>query len=376
MDREEMLNQTSMSLSSCKLFSGVATRENWKRSFIENKDKNKKKRFRCPSDQRSAIRTHELQIKHAVFNQTKSEWKWLTEEYPIYFMIAKSGSTSILSYLQRYHDEYGYNEYGDIVHKIAVSENINVVQSRCSFTFVRDPMTRFISGYYTLNGLLWLSLKERFSNIDNDTFLQFELPWNQRRRHKFVSFASIKGEPQRVERFVQEMTANPYWFTRLWQFDHVQSQSEILSVYFGRLESAMHFVGKQERMKDHWTELTRICSAFFRNNSEIVLNDEKKKVQGFGWKDPWSWHRDYDRFRDFIEFMGLEPIYAYFVENVDEDGNVDMDAILPPLWYHIDEALYNDIVEYYFQDYQCFGYVPNYHAFVRKREQYINIYDI
>ena len=69
-------------------------------------------------------------------------------------------------------------------------------------------------------------------------------------------------------------------------------------------------------------------------------------------------------------------MYEYYVENKDENGMVDMNIILPPVRYHIDEELYNEIVDYYYQDYECFGYEPDYQQFVIKRQQYVNIYNL
>eukprot|EP01084_Bolivina_argentea_P055237 101272_1 len=368
----KILNKTAK----CREFSGVLTIENAQR-IINGSGSGK---VLCPYDQRSAIRTHQLMINKVVFkNRIDKNMTWLTDIYPIYFMIAKSGSTSIFGYLQQYNRYFGYDKYGHIGHKIAVNEKINVIQSYCSFTFVREPVQRFISGYYTINALLWIKLKENFINIRNDTFIRFELPFSDRKRHRRVHFATVKGEPQRLKMFLKELQKNPYSFTRLWQIDHIQSQSEILSVYFGWLKSKLHFIGKQERIKEHWSELVGICNGFFQNNSKVIFDEKKKnkkkQLVGFGWKNPDSWYKEYDRFSDFIEYLGLEKIYEYYVNNKHKN-DFDMNDILPPIWYYIDEQMYNDIVEYYYQDYQCFGYVPSYRQFVAKRDNYINIYGI
>ena len=366
----QLLNKTNK----CHTFSGVITRENLDRI----RDKPGGDKVICPMDQRSAIRTHQLQIENLVYDEPpESNLTWLTDIYPVYFMIAKSGSTSILDYLRIYNKEYGYDKYGHIGHKIAIRDRVQNINSPCSFTFVRDPVIRFISGYYTINGLLWLALKEKFSNIYNETFLRFELDYRTRKRQKFVRFAGIKGEPMRLKAFLSELKSDSYAFTRLWQIDHIQTQSEILSIYFGKLKSKMHFIGKQERIKEHWSELVGICE-YFKNDTSVVFDGEELKkshVVGWGWKAPWTWEKEYDRFKDFIEYLGLEGVYDWYLKERKNVGNVvDMSEILPPVWYYIDETLYNEIVEYYWQDYECFGYVPSYQQFVKKREQYNNIY--
>eukprot|EP01083_Nonionella_stella_P132757 403659_1 len=122
----------------CSLFSGVFTRENWK-TILDNQSRNT-----CPRRQRSAIRSHDLVLKmHRDRKHRQTPPKnltWLADKYPIYFMIAKSGSTSILGYLRRYNRIFGYDKYGDIGHDKPVIDGVTVIQSACSFTFVRDPV--------------------------------------------------------------------------------------------------------------------------------------------------------------------------------------------------------------------------------------------
>ena len=361
-DEAELIKQ----MSSCKQFSGVLTRENWQR-VIDAKDKNE--RF-CPYDQRSAIRSHKMKIDQIMNKNVKKNNESLpsfVEHYPVYFMIAKSASSSISNLLKEYNEYFGYSAYGSIDHKIAIHANI---KSECSFTFVRDPITRFIAGYYTINALLYLLLKEKFSNIQNETFLRFELPFDQRKRHKNVRFAMVRGEPQRFKAFLNEMVSNPFRFTRLWQIDHIQSQTEILSVYFGNcMQSKLHFVGKVEQFSPHWKELTNLCS-FFQNKSDLAEDQSNRKNDKFQWNlNPKAWHKEYDRFEEFIQYLSLDKVYEHYVER----GNLD--NVLPPIWYHIDERIYDQIVEYYLMDYQCFGYEPNYKEFVRERDKFMNIYD-
>eukprot|EP01083_Nonionella_stella_P225758 802322_1 len=162
----------------CSLFSGVFTRENW------DNIRNNHPHTTCPHRQRSAIRSHNLVLnmhRHQQHRETPPKnMTWLVDKYPIYFMIAKSGSTSILGYLRRYNRIFGYDKYGGIGHDKPVVDRVTVIQSPCSFTFVRDPVTRFISGYYTINAMLWNALKGHFMNIANVTFLRKELPFEDR----------------------------------------------------------------------------------------------------------------------------------------------------------------------------------------------------
>ena len=69
--------------------------------------------------------------------------------------------------------------------------------------------------------------------------------------------------------------------------------------------------------------------------------------------------------------MDLTPILAHYKAS----GN-DGIGILPPVYYAIDEQLYEEIVGYYIQDLICFGYEEemNFAHFKAKRDEYLDIY--
>lgn len=289
-------------MEKCKQFGGVLTRENLKK-IVEND------RF-CPFDQRSAIRSHQLKIDQIMNanekKQKRQKMPEFVEHYPVYFMIAKAASSSIMDLLRAYNEKFGYLKDGDVVHKI-VDGNVS---SECSFTFVRDPITRFIAGYYTINALLYLQLKESFSNIQNSTFLMLALPFDKRKRHKNVRFATVNEEPKRFKVFVEEMIANPFRFTRLWSIDHIQSQTEILSVHLGKYwQKNFDFIGKVEQFQTHWRKLTNLCSAFFRQGNVSIDLPLRRRNDKFEWNmNPRAWRKEYHRFEQFIEYLGLQKV--------------------------------------------------------------------
>ena len=64
-----------------------------------------------------------------------------------YFNIEKSASSTTTTYLKRQKNEYEFEQN--------IVDSGDVVISNCSFTFVRDPLQRFISAYYTVSRLMW-----------------------------------------------------------------------------------------------------------------------------------------------------------------------------------------------------------------------------
>merc|ERR1712129_597601 len=43
--------------------------------------------------------------------------------------------------------------------------------------------------------------------------------------------------------------------------------------------------------------------------------------------------------------------------------NISEDEVLPPAYYFMTEAMYDRIVDFYYQDFVCFGYLPDYAQF-------------
>eukprot|EP01084_Bolivina_argentea_P165061 286849_1 len=71
-----------------------------------------------------------------------------------------------------------------------MSENTRT-HAQCGFTFVREPVDRFISGYYTVNRLIY------GHNID---------PKKGKYQHEQVfSWWNVSGEPARITAFVNDL---------------------------------------------------------------------------------------------------------------------------------------------------------------------------
>lgn len=174
-----------------------------------------------------------------------------------------------------------------------------------------------------------------------------------------MNFIDINGEPQRFRQFVDDLILNPFRMTR-WD-DHFQSQIEHLSInYYNNIS----FIGNVESFEKDWNKLTNKCS-FFRG----LQDNMTKQMGGFGWGNPQSW--DDGKYDNWVQFMSLKNFHNYSL--LMRKQHKKMEKIIPPAWYSINEEYYNKIVNYYWQDFECFGYKPNYNQFSKKRDSYYNI---
>ena len=185
---------------------------------------------------------------------------------PIYYMIAKSASSSIMTNLR---ESFGTN-WSQTVHKnhaIPFIGHSVRIHTDCGFTFVRNPITRFIAGYYTINRKIY-NLHHSLSN----TSLFAEEKWNRN-----WLFLRKFQEPDRFITFVEEMVSNPYHFSLLEPMSHINSMTaKSFSVYFG---SDLHFIGKVEYMDSHWNALMEQCQWF---GDHLVSQDMSYAMTGWG----------------------------------------------------------------------------------------------
>ena len=122
---------------------------------------------------------------------------------PVYYHMPKCASSSTASMLADHFDfKQQWVDGPDTNHA--------PVHTQCGFTFVRNPIERFISGYYTINNMLYRELKDEngrktFSNHTNE-------------KYKDYKFIRVIGEPQRFETYIEEMFADPYHFGKVLPF--------------------------------------------------------------------------------------------------------------------------------------------------------------
>ena len=49
----------------------------------------------------------------------------------------------------------------------------------------------------------------------------------------------------------------------------------------------MHFIGKQERIKEHWNELVHLkgCNLYFQNNSDLIFSENERNKNNNNYKN-------------------------------------------------------------------------------------------
>eukprot|EP01083_Nonionella_stella_P209637 759734_1 len=227
-----------------------------------------------------------------------------------YYHIEKSGSSSLGGTLIQFG---GFN-------RTYLSEN-TVTHVDCGFTFVREPISRFISGYYTVNMLIYMHnkyAKKRYPIPDKFSF------WN------------ITGEPQRVREFIKNLIEFRYEFLVSSPLEHIMSQTSVLSV----AQTDIHFVGRLHKFKDHLDRMLDHCGNRFLTEP---IDKIMSRMSGFG----QSSVKDEP---DYARMMGLRrhkkgmvlPAYKAIADSYES---------------------YQSLVEFFRQDFICFGFDHDYKAF-------------
>ena len=280
-DRKEMNSEIiNFQNGHCPEFTGFYSREAMDALSIKQ----------CPSTH-GPVRSHQLLLqwiqltdeKKASLSEREREeaYKEWFKSFPIYYMIPKGGSSSIFSLLKLTNK---YGEFGQIFH-----ENLRYQAPKwndCSFTFVRNPIDRLLSGYYTLNVKIWRSLDGGFEHWSNETLAN--------RLHRIWNFIKIKGEPLRFQTFVNELVSEPNNFTNSPHHDHVMSISHLLSRHLGysdpQLNGNLHFVGKVENFTNDMASLMKKCDYFDENDLNLLLEDKRAshQMKSWGWGSPSS----------------------------------------------------------------------------------------
>ena len=238
--------------------------------------------------------------------------------------IEKAGSSSIAGMMH----EYDFNT-------TYTSENVEL-HCECGFTFVRDPISRFVSGYYTINKLIYWyhdhlkRLNRSGPNMDAvpDSF----------------TFWNITGEPQRMIEFVENIWDYSYEFTKTSPLEHLMTQTGLLAV--SKLN--IHYIGDVSQLMEHLEIIKNKCAE--KTNNQKMLNQdlvEKKIMTSFGtkWMDELRpWYTDMLSLDDYVK-GDLDPAYMALADNYD---------------------LYHKVVEYYRQDYVCFGFEHDWKKFRNK----------
>mmetsp|Transcript_36820 Transcript_36820/g.49306 ORF Transcript_36820/g.49306 Transcript_36820/m.49306 type:complete len:249 (-) Transcript_36820:118-864(-) len=198
----------------------------------------------------------------------------------------------------------------------------------CTFTFVRDPLLKFMSAYFTINFYIAEMGRQKRES------------WQEQYNAiiKNYAFWNITTEPARFRTFVYDMINSTNEFLSVRPMDHAYTISGNMSPFFG---SKIHFIGRVEQLSEHWEILSKLdhCQDAIRgretSNHELSFGYLANEFQN----------------HEVTEMLGLTGM----------DSRTSQKSEFPQYKELIrDQQLLNDIVEHLWQDYVCFGYEPKY----------------
>eukprot|EP01083_Nonionella_stella_P107763 312524_1 len=255
---------------------------------------------------------------------------------PTYYHLEKCASSSV--YYNLVHS-FG-NQWDAVEEKGFTLTHIGQtyqMRTGCGYTFVRNPITRFIAGYYMINIHIYLQ-DQKMKNVSR--FI--EAIKKHSGSNKTWSFLGKYTEPDRFLTFVDEMISNPYMFS--WgggSMAHISTMTAKAFTVFHN--SDLQFIGKVEFMDEHWDILLDRCSWFRKH---LVNRTHRHANANKGQNMRRNAFRDMLGFTEYAmkNKTGLYPAYYMVASN---------------------KTLYDLLVHYYWQDFVCFGYEPDFVEFKR-----------
>ena len=255
----------------------------------------------------------------------------------VYFHIPKCGTSSIRSML---------NAIGGT--RVVWTQSLLIgypkpsmleKEVKCAFTFIRNPIHRFISAYYTIDALIKSDIRRnrKKMNYFYGEHLKFFRVSDHLILHKLTVFFDelVNDSWLWMNRYLNQLSIRV--------MEHIGSQTgHCLSAYepFWNIS----YFGRIEYFAQHWKELStnvQECSSGYLENVNVDSFEHRMKKYG------QSMHHTLNR-------------------------------ILPDAYYLIAArpALFDQIVNYYYQDFVCFGYNMTYAHFMQYIKQRDPQFDI
>lgn len=240
----------------------------------------------------------------------------------------KCGSSTAFKFFEKLEDVH--NTTFRTLHRInnVKSDDDHMpIHGDCTFAFVRDPLHRLVSAYYTIHAMMLVDPLSPVNLIVN--------------RWKWWN---VTTEPERFHSFVNQLKSETNEFLGHHPLQHVITISGQLSLWYG---SDIQFIGRTERLSEHWNILSHYdkCQDFVKISNATLATKE------MGMEVLIQIIQDKQR-----SSMGNVANWLN-ITNVTKNGIIGNKLELPPYQAIMsDQTLYNDIVEHYWQDYVCFGY--------------------
>ena len=277
-------------------------------------------------------------------------------DVPVYYHMPKCASSSTAGMLSD-HFDFKQQWYD------GPPSNHETVYTQCGFTFVRNPIERFISGYYTINNMLW---RECLDDNGVKTFTNHTV-----QKYKEYDFIGIIGEPQRFEAYIDTMFTDPYHFGKVLPFRHTGSQMFFMSTWHG---SDIHFWGRVEKYEDHFNQLMEFenCKWFKENmKQETEKIEVPNSMYHYGFYGPTLWRKANGEKKEYVDALGMRKTLEKMYSGK-KNERVDANDILAPAYYFINERIYNKIVKYFYQDFVCFGYPTDFENFKKYVQGFVH----
>eukprot|EP01083_Nonionella_stella_P050834 135105_1 len=267
---------------------------------------------------------------------------------PVFYHIPKCGSSSTASMTSEL--------FNWTIHwRLGPERMHEPIHTQCGFAFIRDPIQRFISAYYTINKKIYREMEHEFIADKKPA-----------RYDNVLTFLTVIGEPQRFQAFMHDLFKVPH----LWGIDdplkHISSQSYFLSNWHG---SDINFFGRVEHYGQHWKLLMNHegCEWFKQVYEGKDMDLENYQVSHalfhYGTMGVSLYKARKGRQKDYIEALGMNDMLDKMYGVDKRKYNLSEDDVLPPAYYFMTEEMYNEIVEFYHQDFVCFGYKSDYAEF-------------
>ena len=259
-----------------------------------------------------------------------------------YFHISKCGSSSIHNMLKDH-----YNTTRMYWRDLMDIDNFPVIPDiDCAFTFIRHPIDRIISGYYTVLSML----NREFSHKANgNETLKDEIIREYGESHPWFNYNGTAKERFRL--FVTEILRLGY--------DYVQTDHLMLHV-LTQIGSSIgvfhnwpiHFMGRMEYFEEHWYVLSmehEKCSPVFENALEdggthdYKLAHSMKRMGHQNSIDSHDVDGDIEK-KEEMKKKGLSAEHFVFIE---------------------DKELFKKTVDYFYQDFVCFNYNMTHEGYIK-----------
>ena len=264
---------------------------------------------------------------------------------------------------------------------------------RCGFTFVRHPIHRFISAYYTIEAMLHFDLHSptRKEQDKNKTLMVLQ---------NHTTFYDILDDCHhnysclhRIAVFVDEFVSNSWkWINPYYNIlssrlmEHVGSISgHFMASYDGW---KIDYVGKVEYYEQHWKALSqdipRCSDGYLKlyweriRRRRLRMDKIRRRLlqQQTQMQRPRRVRKDgnvknnayYDRDNNKSNNQDQEKKKKamYWMYHTGQNAKYTLNRTLVDAYYAfaLNRELYDKLVDYYYQDFVCFGYNMSYEYFM------------